>query len=127
MIKPVFADTDVLVAFLRSDPRAKAFMEVFSERINLSTIVVAELLAGVRGDAERATLDDFLSLFPVFPVTLEIARIAGLYRRHYGPTHDLGLTDAILAATTKTGNAELKTLHPERYPMFEVLEPAWAK
>jgi len=89
--------------------------------------VVAELYAGVKGDAERAALDDFVSLFDVVPVDGEIARAAGLYKRAWGKSHGVGLADAILAATAEAEHAELKTLNTKHYPMLKDLPPAYRK
>ena len=50
-------------------------------------IVIAELYAGVKGDAEYAALQDFVSLFRVVPVSAEIAKAAGLYKRDFGKSH----------------------------------------
>ena len=49
-------DTDVLVDFLRGHKKAVAFVNATSARIILSSIVVADLYAGVNGDAEEAAL-----------------------------------------------------------------------
>lgn len=127
MSQPVLVDTDVLVDYLCGQPLAISFFEIFADRIILSPVVVTELYAGVKGEAERVALDDFLALFPIVPVSLEISRLAGLYRRTYGPTHGIGLADAILAVTARTQNAELKTLSIRNYPMFEGLRPAYKK
>ena len=78
MAGPVLVDTDVLVDFLRGHPRAAAFVESRADRIILSAIVVAELYAGVKGERERAALDDFVSLFPVVPVALDVAKAGGV-------------------------------------------------
>jgi predicted nucleic acid-binding protein len=120
-------DTDVLVDFLRGHSRAVAFVNARSARIILSSIVVAELYAGVRGDREQAALEDLVSLFRVVPVTGEIAKTAGLYKRDYGKSHGVGLADAILAATAQAENAELKTLNTKHYPMLKGLRPAYTK
>ena len=93
----------------------------------LSAVVVAELYSGVKGDAEKAVLDSFVALFPVAPVTAEIARAGGLYRRDYGKTHGVGLADAILAATAEVGGAELATLNVKHYPRVKGLRPAYRK
>ena len=50
-----------------------------------------------------------------------------LYRRDYGKSHGVGLADAILAATTETENAELKTLNTKHYPMLKGLRPPYKK
>ena len=72
MKKQILVDTDVIVDFLRGYTKAISYVKNHSAEIVLSSIVVAELYAGVRDD-ERARLDDFVTLFPILPVTTEIA------------------------------------------------------
>jgi len=73
----------------------------------------------VKGDAEQAALENFVSLFHVIPVSVDIAKAGGLYKRDYGKSHGVGLADAILAATAEVENAELKTLNSKHYPMLK--------
>ena len=127
MKKSILLDTDVLVDFLRGYSKALAFVNAQSDRIILSSIVVAELFSGVKGDAEQVVLEDFISLFRVIPVDAEIATTGGLYKRDYARSHGVGLADAILAATAESENAELKTLNTKHYPMFKGLRPAYTK
>ena len=127
MEKPIVIDTDVLVDFLRGYSKAVTFINRHSARIVLSSIVVAELYAGVKGNREEAALDDFISLFRVLPATSKIARAGGLYKRDYRRSHGIGLGDAILAATAEAENAELKTLNVKHYPMLKGLKPAYKK
>ena len=77
MAESILLDTDVLVDFLRGHSKAVAFVRDRSARVILSSIVVAELYSGVKGDAEQAALDDFVSLFRVVPVNAEIAKAGG--------------------------------------------------
>ena len=84
-------------------------------------------MPGVKGDTECAALQDFVSLFRVVPVSAEIAKVGGLYRRDYGKSHGVGLADAILAATAEAENAELKTLNTRHYPMMKNLRPAYRR
>lgn len=125
--RPILPDTDVLVDFLRGHAKAIAFMEAHHTRVILSSIGVAELYAGVKGDAEHAALDAFVSLFRVVPVSAEIAKAAGLYKRDYGKSHGVGLADAIMAATAEAEDAELKTLNTRHYPMLRNLKPTYRK
>ena len=127
MAELILLDTDVLVDFFRGHSKAVAFVNAHSPRIILSSIVVAELYAGVKGDAEQVALENFISLFRVVPVSAEIARAGGLYKRDYGKSRGVGLADAILAATAEAENAELKTLHTKHYPMLKGLKPAYKK
>ena len=127
MAKAILLDTDVLVDFFRGYSKAVAFVNANSSRIILSSIVVAELYAGVKGDAEQATIEKFVSLFRVIPLDVEIARAGGLYKRDYGKSHGVGLADAIVAATAERENAELKALNIKHYPMLKGLSPAYTK
>ncbi len=127
MAKEFLVDTDVLVDFLRGHSKAVAFVNAHSQRIILSSIVVAELYAGVKGDAELRVLDNFVSIFRVVPITPEIAKIGGLYKRDYGKSHGVGLADAILAATAEVEKAELKTLNVKHYPMSKGVQPVYEK
>ena len=127
MAKPILIDTDILVDFFRGYSKAVGFVNAYNNRIILSSIVVAELFAGVKGDAEQAVLQDFISLFRVVPVCTEIGKAGGLYKRDYGKSHGVGLADAILAATAAAESAELKTLNTQHYPMLKGLKPAYKK
>ena len=123
----ILVDTDVLIDFLRGDNKAVAFIENFTSRIILSSIVVAELYAGVKGSQELAVLENFLSLFRIVPVTAGIAKKGGIYKRDFGKSHGVGLADAILAATADMEKAILKTLNVKHYPMIKGLQPAYRK
>jgi len=127
MARSILLDTDILVDFFRGHSKAVAFVNTHSARIILSSIVVAELYAGVKGDVEQAVLDNFVSLFHVVPVSTEIAKAGGIYKRDYAKSHGVGLADAILVATAEAENAELKTLNTKHYPMLRDLRPAYNK
>jgi predicted nucleic acid-binding protein len=127
MARPILLDTDVLVDFFRGHAKAETFINTYNTRIILSSIVVAELYAGVKGDAEQAILQEFISLFRVVSVSADIGKVGGLYKRDYGKSHGIGLADAILAATAEAENAELKTLNIKHYPMLKNLKPAYIK
>ena len=127
MADSLLLDTDVLVDFFRGYSKAVAFVNKNSSRIILSSIVIAELYAGVKGDAELTVLENFISLFRIIPVTSEIARMGGLYKRDYGKSHGVGLADAIIAATCEAENADLKTLNVKHYPMIKGLRPTYKK
>ncbi len=127
MSNSILVDTDVLVDFLRGYSKAIEFIDEFSSQIILSPIVIAELYAGVKGNNELTILENFVSLFQVVPLTSEIAKLGGLYKRDFGKSHGVGLADAILAATAEAEKAELKTLNIKHYPMFKSLMPAYKK
>jgi predicted nucleic acid-binding protein len=125
--EPILLDTDVAADFLRGVDRAVSFVRSQQHRIILSSIVVAELYAGVMDREEEVYLANFVSLFPVVPVTTEIAKQGGLLKRDYGESHGVGLADAIIAAMAEAYKAELKTLNVRHYPMFKGLKAAYVR
>ncbi len=127
MSKAILIDTDVMVDFLRGHPKAVAFVESHSGVTLLSSIVVAELYSGVKGDCELTILDDLVAFCRVVPVTREIARAGGIHKRDYAKSHGIGLADAIVAATAIAEKADLKTLNVKHYPMIKNLRPPYMK
>jgi len=127
MANPILPDTDILVDFFRGYSKAVTFVNANSSRIILSAIVIAELFAGIKGEAERAVIEKFISLFSVIPVTSDIAKLGGFYRQEYGKSHGVGLADAIIAATCKAEKAELMTLNIKHYPMIDDLTSPYEK
>ncbi len=67
-----------------------------------------------------------MALFRIIPLSVEIARAGGLYKKQYAKAYGVGLADAIIAATAVVENAELKTLNVKHYPMIKDLRPAYA-
>lgn len=112
-------DTDVLIDYLRGEPRAIIYLEDRAEPLLLSSITVAELFAGVRDGEERNALNNFVRAFEVVAVNLEIAERGGLLRRDYKKSHNTGLADAIIAATAEHERASLVTLNGKHFPMLD--------
>jgi len=127
MTSPLVVDTDVMVDYFRGSSAAATLLRTNIDRIVFSSMVIAELYAGIRNDRERENLDRDLAAFPVIPVTAEIARAGGLLRSRYDRSHGVGLSDAILAATVLNANAELATCHVKHYPTIKGLRSAYAK
>ena len=118
MAERLLFDTSVLVDYLRGIGDAVEYVESRTEPLLLSTIVVAELYAGVR-DAEREALATALRAFDIHPVTEAIAERGGLFKRDYQPSHGTGLADALIAATADVYGAQLVTLNERHFPMLE--------
>ena len=116
-------DTDVLVEYLRGRKEAVEYLEGLASDLYVSVISIAELFAGVRGDEEERWLRQFLLAFDAVPVTEKVARMRGLYRRDYGPSHGTGLADALIAATTLESGAKLASFNRRHYPMGETTVP----
>ena len=118
MADRLLIDTDVLIDYLRDRAEAVSYLESLTESLLISVITMAELYAGVREGAERTKLDEFVQAFEVVPVDREVAIEGGLYRRDYMKSHNVGLADALIAATAELRQAALVTLNSKHFPML---------
>lgn len=117
-------DTDILVDHLRGQAATSEWLESQDADLVVSAITVAELFAGVRGERDSRALEKFLLAFAVLPATDEIARLAGQYRRTYGPSHGTGLADALIAATASVLGVPLVSFNRRHFPMLPaVVQP----
>jgi predicted nucleic acid-binding protein len=117
-------DTDVLIDYLRDRSQAVVFLEGIEQPLAVSAITVAELSVGVREGEERRRLDAFVAAFDVLGLNRQAAVQAGLWRRQYGPSHGMGLADALIAASVAAAGATLVTLNRRHFPMLaQVLVP----
>src|SRR5512132_2510701 len=89
------------------------------ERLLISVVTVAELYAGVREGEERSRLERFLRAFEILPLDQRLAVQGGLYRRNYGKSHNVGLADALIAATATQRQVPLVTLNQKHFPMLQ--------
>ena len=126
-MRGILLDTDIVIDYLRGVPVAVDFVQRHEQDIALSAVTVAELFAGVREGEETTELEEFIRLFPVIPVDLEIAKSAGLHRRDFGPSHGTGLADGMLAATADHHTLGLNTLNTRHYPMFPGLRSPYVR
>ena len=96
MIEPqqLLVDTDVIIEYLRGSEHAIVFLESLERRPATSVICVAEVLAGVRDEAEQEAIECFLQTFDILSVDDAIARLGGHYRKTYAKSHGTGLADA---------------------------------
>lgn len=118
----LLVDTNVLIDHLRGRPETVQWMVDHAGMVATSVVSVAELFAGVREVGERQDLEDLLSTLSLIPVTEEIARRGGLYRRNLGRSHGVGLIDAIIAATSEVEGMSLVTHNIKHFPMLKDVE-----
>jgi predicted nucleic acid-binding protein len=112
-------DTDVLVEYLRGRPETIEYLEGLESDLFVSVVSVAELFSGVKGDEEERSLEQFLLAFTALPVTEGVARLGGLYRRDFRPSHGTGLADALIAATAEENRVNLVTFNRRHFPMVQ--------
>ncbi|HUY39870.1 MAG TPA: type II toxin-antitoxin system VapC family toxin [Candidatus Binataceae bacterium] len=117
-------DTDVLIDYLRGEPKALAYLKSAAAPLRVSCLTLAELYVGVRDGAEREALARLEELLEPVAVDRDIAVQAGLFRREYGRSHGTGLIDAAIAASTVASQSALVTLNARHFPMLrEVIVP----
>jgi hypothetical protein len=120
-------DSDLAIEYLRDRQEAIDYLESLEGSLLLSTLTVAELYAGVRGEREQRRLEQFLLAFQVLPVSQEVGKIGGLFRRNYGPTHGTGLVDALIGATAQLYQATLVTFNARHYPMLNNVQIPYSR
>ena len=120
-------DTDVIIDYLRGQVDAVSYIEGLANPLLISVITVAELYSGVREGEERKALDSFISVFELVPVTESIAVKGGLYRRDYRKSHNVGLADAIIAASAEAKGAIVVTLNDKHFPMLASVRVPYTK
>ena len=127
MPERLLLDTDVLVDYLRDHPAAVDYLDGVTDAMFISTVTIAELYAGVRDGSERARLDALATDFDIAHVDHAIAVRGGLYRRDFGKSHNVGLADALIAATAELGHAALVTLNRKHFPMLSDVRQPYRK
>jgi predicted nucleic acid-binding protein len=123
----MLVDTDILIDYLRGNPRAETFVESNLETLAISSITVGELYQGVKEGEERSALDSMTSALTTLPVSEEIAREGGLLCRKYRKSHNAGLADCLIAATAKHHNLPLHSLNLKHYPMLKDISSPYKK
>jgi predicted nucleic acid-binding protein len=118
-------DSTILVDYVREHRRAVDFVEGLSRKPSISVVSVQELYSGAHSAGEEAQIEMFLGTPRILPVTIAIARSAGLFMRHYAPSHGLDDLDAIIAATAEHHGLDLATLNVKHFPMFRRLKRAY--
>ena len=85
----------------------------------MSSITMAELYAGVRKGAESKSLEIFIETLEVISLNKAIAKMGGLYRNQYNPSHGTGLADALIAASAKEIGAQVITFNIKHFPILD--------
>jgi predicted nucleic acid-binding protein len=116
-------DTDVLIDHFHNVQAATDYIArslLADGELFISSVSVAEILAGMRPGEEELT-EALFDLFTVQPADEEVARIAGAYLHLFARTYRLELGDALIAATAKILGAELITRNTRHYPMTDII------
>ena len=118
----ILLDTDVMIDYLRGFKPARDWLDAAREqKIGLPGIVAMELLQGCQNAREQSRMEKSLSAYSIFwpdPENCERAiKNFALYRL----SHQLGLLDALIAATAIGQNAELATFNKKHFGVIKEL------
>jgi len=115
-------DTDIVIWILRNyAPILDALKKlIHTDPLLISTITVAEVYKNIY-IKETKPFDKLLALHTVIPVSVPIAKKAGLYWQQYNKKlKNLSITDCIIAATAFDQNTPLLTLNTRHFPMQDI-------
>jgi len=118
---PFLIDSNVLIDVSRGNAAAIKYVDGLPEPWALSQVTAMELIVGARDKRDLATIDGFLSLYLVVPLSDSIG--AGAYRllKAYAKSHGLHVFDSLVAATAIEKALTLVTLNRKHYQMIEGL------
>ncbi len=116
-------DTDILIWFLRGDPKAAQLIESSAERA-VSLISVMELFQGARSREEIKAIRRFLSDagFLLLPVSESICHLAATLMEEHAVGHGLQVADALIAATARAAEAVLATANVRHFRAIPSVE-----
>lgn len=103
-------DTDVLILYLRGNIKAATAIESITAR-QISIITQMELMQGCRSKAEAKNLKAFFKdlEFSILPINENISHLAATFVEDFSLSHDLQISDALIAATAKYSGETLLT------------------
>src|SRR3990167_10115878 len=114
-MQTVLIDTDYVIDFLRGT--SSEIVPLLRDDIAyLSILSVYELYAGMRSVEKEAT-DNFIQACHIEPVSMEIAKSAGIFRsqsRKNGIT--ISIVDCIIAETARVHHHHVATNNKKHYP-----------
>ncbi len=116
-------DTDAVIDYYKGFPSTvELIRRLYRQGATLCVcdVVVAEVYAGL-APAERARSQELLGALSFLPMSLQIARQAGIWRYEAARCgQSLATTDCLIAATAHAHNAVVVTGNTSHYPMPEV-------
>jgi predicted nucleic acid-binding protein len=115
-------DTDVLIWFMRGNPRAADALDRLDE-FSISAVTYMELVQGMRNKRELQAMRQTLSQWqcPILPIDGAISNQAMFYVEQHFHKSSLRLADALIGATAIIHGLPLLTANVRHYKMLSEL------
>lgn len=114
-------DSNVLIDVSRGNSAAIKYVDGLPEPWSISQVTAMELIVGARDKRELATIDSFLGMYLVVPLSESIGVEAYRLLKTYGKSHGLHVFDSLVSATAIEKAFTLVTLNRKHYQMIEGL------
>ena len=116
-------DTNIIIDAINDKKNRNQALIGLAEAGNILAccpINVAEVYAGIRPKEEQRT-SELLRSLKLYPITFDVAELAGRLKRDYGKKgKTLGLTDTLVAAVALHNELSLITDNVKDFPMAEL-------
>src|SRR5438270_116977 len=119
---PFLVDSNVLIDVSRGNPAAIKFVDRLAEPWAISQVTAMELIVGARDKRDIATIDGFLSQYPVVPLSDSIGTGACRRLKTYAKSHGLHVFDSLIASTALDKSLTLVALNRKHNQMIEGLK-----
>lgn len=109
-------DTDVIIWSLRGNQQAAKLIDQ-ADQLELSVVSYMELLQGARDKSDLRLIKSYLADlgFLIVPLSENIGHRAAIYLEEYSLKSNLGVPDALIAATAAETDATLCTGNAKDY------------
>ncbi len=117
----VIVDTDILIKAYRGDPVKIKNLNILKNSYCISVISAIELIAGSRNIRQFAALNKVLKVYSILHINESISNKAFQIYKNYILTHELGLSDCLIAATSLEMNFLLYTDNKKDFDFIDKL------
>jgi hypothetical protein len=114
-------DSNVLIDVSRGNAAAIKYVDALEGPWSISQVTAMELIVGARDKRELATIDSFLAMYPVVPLSESIGVGAYQLLKTYAKSQGLHVFDSLIAATALDQVLTLVTLNRKHYQMIKGL------
>jgi len=118
--KGILIDSDVIIWYLRGKPEIVEKLSILfdSSHLFIFVITITEIFAGAK-KSEYKIIDELFSSIGIVEISIEIAKLGGLFINKYRKNYKVEIADSLIAASAKLNNLLFWTLNKKHYPMFK--------